>query len=45
MVTPLGDPGGNILWVWLGTNQFTVNVRALGSQKHAPIKFMYQVIP
>jgi hypothetical protein len=45
LITPLSDPGTNILWVSLGTNQFTVNVRALGNQKHAPIQFMYQVIP
>jgi hypothetical protein len=45
LITPLSDPGTNILWVSLGTNEFTVNVRALGSQKHPPIQFMYQVIP
>jgi len=45
LITPLGDPGSNILWVSLGTNQFTVHVRALGNQKHPPIQFMYQVTP
>ena len=49
LITPLGDPGANLLWVSLGTDSFTVHVRPLQgqgqNQKHPPIQFMYQVAP
>jgi len=49
LITPLGDPGDNLLWVSLENNQFTVHVRSLqGSnrtQRHPPIQFMYEVSP
>jgi hypothetical protein len=47
LVTPLGDPGANILWVTLSTDSFTVHVRPVQGQgqKHPPIQFMYEVTP
>jgi len=49
LITPLGDPGANLLWVSLGTDSFTVHVRPLlgqgQNQKHPPLQFMYQVAP
>jgi hypothetical protein len=49
LITPLGDPGANLLWASLGTDSFTVHVRPLlgqgQNQKHPPLQFMYQVAP
>jgi hypothetical protein len=49
LITPLGDPGDNLLWVSLENNQFTVHVRSLQgnnrTQRHPPIQFMYEVSP
>lgn len=47
LITPLGDPGANILWVSLGSDTFTVHLKPVHGQgqKHPPIQFMYQVAP
>jgi hypothetical protein len=47
LLTPLGDPGANILWVTLSTDSFTVHVRPVQGQglKHPPIEVMYEVTP
>jgi len=49
LITPLGDPGANLLWLSLSTDSFTVHVKpAQGqgqNQKHPPIQLMYQVVP
>jgi len=49
LITPLGDPGANLLWASLGTDSFTVHARPLlgqgQNQKHPPLQFMYQVAP